>query len=103
MFCKHSNRRCHLIFILLLIPHAAFSQSVIERVEPPFWWTGMHNQELQLMVYGKDIAELTPKIEYDGVSIRKTVLSESRNYLFIYLNIEQNAADGEFRIQLKNN
>jgi glycosidase len=103
MFCKHSNRRCHLILILLLIPHAAFSQSVIERVEPPFWWTEMHNQELQLMVYGKDIAELTPKIEYEGVSIRKTVLSESRNYLFIYLNIEQNAADGEFRIQLKNN
>ena len=30
----------------------------INRVEPPFWWIGMKNTELQLMVYGKNIKNL---------------------------------------------
>ncbi|HEX3383679.1 MAG TPA: cyclomaltodextrinase N-terminal domain-containing protein, partial [Mucilaginibacter sp.] len=28
----------------------------LERVEPMFWWTGMHNPDLQLIVHGKDIS-----------------------------------------------
>jgi hypothetical protein len=26
-------------------------------VEPPFWYAGMHNPELQIMFYGKNIAQ----------------------------------------------
>ena len=29
----------------------------IDRVEPPFWWTGMKNPSLQLLVHGKDIGD----------------------------------------------
>jgi len=38
-------------FILLLI--STTLQAQIERVEPPFWWTGMKNTSLELMVYGQ--------------------------------------------------
>ena len=48
-----------LIFTLLmflvssqLLPGA----SGIQRMEPPFWYTGMENHELQIMFYGEDIA-----------------------------------------------
>ena len=27
------------------------------RVEPTFWWTDMYNPNLQLMIYGEDIAK----------------------------------------------
>ena len=62
----------------------------------------MHNPELQIMIYGENIAELIPEIEYDGIAIKRTVLVENRNYLFIYLDIEQGVTSGEFTIQFKN-
>jgi hypothetical protein len=29
----------------------------IDRVEPPFWYAGMHNPELEILFYGKNIAQ----------------------------------------------
>ncbi len=91
-----------LICFVFLIAPVTFAQHTIERVEPPFWWKGMRNPELQIMIYGENIAELIPEIEYDGIAIEKTVLVENRNYLFIYLDIEQGVTPGEFTIQFKN-
>ncbi len=73
----------------------------IERVEPPFWWTGMKNPELQLLVYGNNIGHLAPSIDYQGVKLRKTVRVKNSNYLFINLEFTQNAKPGEFDIQFK--
>lgn len=28
----------------------------IQKVEPAFWWSGMKNPELQILLYGTDIA-----------------------------------------------
>ena len=61
----------------------------IKRIEPPFWWSGFNNKELQLMVYGKDISKLTPKIKYKGVQINKVHRVDSPNYLFIDLSLKK--------------
>ena len=29
----------------------------VSKIEPPYWWVGMANDTLQLMVYGTDIAK----------------------------------------------
>ena len=89
-------------FIFLIAP-VTFAQHSIERAEPPFWWKGMHNPELQIMIYGENVAELIPEIEYDGIAFKRTVLAENRNYLFIYLDIELDVTPGEFTIQFRNN
>ena len=91
-----------LICIVFLIVPVTFAEFTIERVEPPFWWKGMHNPQLQIMIYGENIAELMPEIEYDGIAIEKTVLVENRNYLFIYLDIEPEVTPGKVTIQFKN-
>jgi len=93
----------YLICLILLISPVTFAQQTIERVEPPFWWKGMHNPEVQIMIYGDNIAELLPEIECDGIAIKRTVLAENRNYLFIYLQIDPEVNPGEFKIQFKNN
>jgi neopullulanase len=92
-----------LICFIFLVPLVTFAQHTIERVEPPFWWKGMRNPELQIMIYGENIAELIPVIEYDGISIKRTDLVENGNYLFMYLDIEREVTSGEFTIQFKNN
>jgi hypothetical protein len=91
------------ICLIFLIATVTLAQHTIKRVEPPFWWKEMHNPELQIMIYGENIAELIPEIEYDGITIKRTVLVENRNYLFIYLDIKPEVTPGEITIQLKNN
>ena len=92
-----------LTIFFLFVPFFAFSQSSIERVEPPFWWTGMNNTELQIMVYGENISELNAKINHKGVSIKETKRVENKNYQFLYLTISPECKAGKMVIHFKNN
>jgi glycosidase len=83
------------ITLLLLSGFTGFAQ--IERVEPPNWWTGFEETGLQLMVYGENIGNATPNIDYPGVSIENVKKAKSPNYLFIDLQIGQ-AEAGTFDI-----
>jgi hypothetical protein len=70
----------------------------IQRVEPASWWVGMKNPELQLLVYGKDIAASIATLSYEGVEITRTEKTENPNYQFIYLIIKSTAKPGKFPI-----
>ena len=64
---------------------ALFVQAAeIERIEPACWWVDMKNPELQIMVYGKNIAHSEVSIDYPGVRLKEVVRLESANYLFLY-------------------
>ncbi len=91
-----------LLLFLCLIPFVLSAQTEIERIEPPFWWTGMNNTSLQIMLYGKNLAYDKPEINYEGVSIEKVITVENNNYMFLYLNISDAAKAGMVNIQLKN-
>lgn len=73
----------------------------IERIEPPYWWIGFKNIKLQLLIKHPEISKATPKISFTGVSIEKVHTTESPNYLFIDLNITENAKVGKFNIEFK--
>ncbi|PWN69291.1 alpha-amlyase [Chryseobacterium phosphatilyticum] len=76
------------VALALSIASAAFSQKILERVEPAFWWKGMKNPELQLLVYGKDIANQEITLS-DGIQIRDIRKVENPNYVFITLNTDE--------------
>ncbi len=67
----------------------------IERVEPPCWWIGMKSKNLQLLVYGKDIATTTPTITYDGVTLQSVEKVKNPNYLFLNLVIAETTKAGK--------
>ncbi|MDO5977809.1 glycoside hydrolase family 13 protein [Flavivirga spongiicola] len=75
--------------------------SDIERVEPPNWWIGFENTELQLLVKHPNISASIPEINYVGVSIKKLNKADSPNYLFIDLDISETAKAGKFNITFK--
>lgn len=58
------------------------------KVEPPSWWVGMKDKNLQLMVHGKNIAKNDINIHSDLVSITEIHRVENPNYIFIDLEIE---------------
>ena len=47
----------HILILFLLITTFTFAQ--IDKMEPPFWYEGMNKSEIQVLFYGKNIAENT--------------------------------------------
>jgi glycosidase len=84
-----------MLYLLLFIP----SLAQVSRVDPANWWVGMKDPRLQLMVYGNGIGETVPRIRYSGVTVKKVHKADSRNYLFIDLNVEPNTKPGTLTIE----
>jgi hypothetical protein len=64
----------------------------IDHIEPSFWWAGMKNRDLQIMVHAKDIAYLRPKINTPGIRLVNVIQTSNRNYLFLNLEIQPEIA-----------
>ena len=101
IFIPRSIYRLTLLF-LLIFPFNVFSQDVtLDKVEPPFWWTGFKNTDLQLLVYGKNIASTTVTVDYPGVVLKKINKVENPNYLFLDLTIGKGTKPGIAAIYFK--
>ena len=64
--------------------------------EPAFWWTGMKDKTVQVMINGDGVRDALPEINREGVRL------DSPNYLLLYLNIGSDAVPGKFPITLVN-
>lgn len=93
-------------FFLIWVLSAAYTIALaqeINRIEPPFWWTGMKNPDLQVMLYGKDLAPLEVRVEKEGIKINAIHRLQNPNYLFVDLEISEGASAGIFEISLLKN
>jgi len=86
------------VFFLFLSASVLAQIPALERVEPMFWWVGMKNPKLQLIVHGDKIAERTVKLNYPGVKLTQVHKVENPNYLFLDLDISATAKPGAFTI-----
>ena len=98
------NKFIQHLFLRSLVAFACLSSRIIaydiQHVEPPFWWTGMVDKKLQLMIHGENISDLNPEIDHKGVEIDKVHRLENKNYLFIDLLLND-AKPGSFDILFK--
>ena len=73
----------------------------INRVDPAFWFTGMPNQNLELLIQHPGIGTSTPSINYPGVSIVKAESASNPNYMYLNLKVSADAKAGRFPIEFK--
>lgn len=71
---------------------------MVTNVEPPYWWTGMTDNSLQLMVTGPEIASADVTVNYPGVELTEAISLDSPNYKFLYFNISPEARPGQMDI-----
>ena len=90
-----------LFFAFLAILATSVASQKIDHIDPPFWWVGMPQDELQIMIHGDEIGDLSPTIDYKGVKIKSIDRLKNKNYLVLNLEISNNAKSGKFNIQLK--
>ncbi|MFE3847274.1 glycoside hydrolase family 13 protein [Flavobacterium sp. LB3P45] len=60
----------------------------IQRVEPPFWYADMKNPELQILFYGKNIADYQVTVS-NAIKITNVKRTENPNYIFITINTKK--------------
>ena len=90
--------------IFLLITLALYTTMInaavkVDRIDPTFWYAGMKNPQVQLMLYGKNIKEAEVTIDYPGATIERIVRLDSPNYLLVYLNLS-GAQPGEMTLKV---
>lgn len=96
-------KRLTLILFVLLTGATVWAQTKPDHVEPMFWWVGMKNPKLQLMVHGKNISGYTVKLNYPGVKLAEVHQVENPNYLFLDLELDKAAKAGTFPITFLEN
>ena len=69
-------------------------------MEPPFWFSGMKNPELQIMFYGKNIAQNEVSVS-NNIIIKNIVKTENPNYVFVTIDTK-NVPASDFTFSFKN-
>ncbi len=65
----------------------------ISRVEPPFWWAGMKNKDLQLLIEGDNINSF--EINIHGLSKGNYTLEKLENSNFTLLNLSLESVEAK--------
>lgn len=80
----------------------SYTQRDTIQIEPPSWWTGMKNPNLQLMIRAKDISNRPVKISRQGITLKKITKGDNPDFVFVDLAISPASAPGNMVIQLGN-
>ncbi len=89
------------LLLLTLLLAFGLTLAQLKKVEPAFWWKGMENSELQILLYGPQIA--LQEVELSGGIKPKSIEKvENPNYLFVTLDTRE-VSGANFKITLKKN
>ena len=61
----------------------------VNKVAPQFWWAGMKNPELQIMLYGDRIASADVTLSSKDVTVKEIVRQDNPNYLLLYVDLSE--------------
>jgi glycosidase len=86
-----------IIFFLLL---TTYSFAQVDRMEPPFWWSDMNYSDVQIMFYGKNIAQNEISVS-NGIVIKGIQKTENPNYVFVTIDTK-NIPTQDFVFTFKN-
>src|ERR1035437_6343517 len=105
--CSFESMKKHIYLFALILRLTATNVSCreyrIAHLDAESWWVGMKEGQLELLVHGDQIADLTPNLSYPGVTIKNIVRVANQNYLFIDLDISATAAAGTLVIDFELN
>ena len=75
------------LWVLLFIHVFAIvmANAQVERIEPPNWWVGFEDKNLQLLLKGQDLGSYNVSLDHPSVDLRAVHRADSPNYLFLDL------------------
>lgn len=79
-------KRIILISYIFFAVITAISATKVSKIEPAYWYAGMKNSQLQLLVYGENVSSSEVSVDYSNVKVDSIVRLDSPNYLLVYLD-----------------
>ena len=92
-------------FLTLTIIISSFIQSqniIVNKIEPPNWWVNMKLNKIQLMVYGKNLSNVSAKFQNESIKVLKIHDAKSSDYLFVDIEIPANLPAADYKINFYN-
>ncbi len=88
---------------LFIFSYQLFPQNIsIDKIEPQNWWQGMKLNKIQLMVYGKNLSNLSARFNNSSIKIAKVNRTDNPSYAFIDIEIPKNIKPGSYQLTLSN-
>jgi len=72
----------------------------VNKVEPPNWWVGHSLNPVRLLIHGKDLKGSTVKCAEAGVKPGRVQSNAAGTYLFVEVEIQENAKPGSYPLQV---
>lgn len=91
------------LFLALIAVVLSAQTFRINKIEPPNWWSGMKNNELQLMVYGENMNGVEVSSSDKRFKVTNVNLSPNSSYLFVDVNLKNIPAGNYELLFSKNN
>ena len=88
------------VFIVLFTQQIISQNIVINKIEPPNWWTGMKWNQVQLMIYGENLKGVSAKFSDSRIKVKKVHKIENESYAFIDIIIPKNLPGGNYTLTL---
>jgi len=88
----------YIIAILFVYVNVFCQNLLIQKIEPPNWWTGMKTNKLQLMIYGERLNGCKVLSGSKDIKVTKVHNAESQKYLFVDITINKNAKPGNYQL-----
>jgi len=85
--------------VVFALKMSAQDAQIVDRIEPSLWWVGMHFTEVQIMLYGKNIAEHSVEFKDNALVINRIIKTDNPNYLFLYIET-QGAKAGTYQLNI---
>ena len=104
---KHINRMLKTCFTLLYFLGVLAASAgdkryppAVERIDPPFWFTGMANNQVQLLIKGDNIEQSTISLNSELATIERVFPAPNKGFVFVDLSIKPNAQPGTLNLEI---
>ncbi len=89
------------ILFALIFSISLFAQEIIvNKIEPPNWWTGMKTNKIQLMVYGENLNNISARFDDSKIKIKRVNKTANPSYAFIDIEIPINITPKDYKLIL---
>ncbi len=101
-FCRITRRVIVLALVVgaLSLSAVAASPPLVNKVEPPNWWTNFVSP-VMVLIYGEELGDAKISVAHPGVRIEKAQVQPDGKHAFVWLSIAKNAKPGKVTLTLK--
>ncbi len=89
-----------ILLLFFIVDYLSLFAFDVRKVEPSFWWAGMTNPELQILLYGDDLKGADVSVSDSRIDIKEVVSLDNKNYILLYLDLSK-ADVSDFSITLE--